>query len=45
MLLTNNKISIIIDYIKIINKFFAVKFPGVSNYGKGLNETILFILF
>lgn len=43
MSLTNNKISIIIDYIKIASNVLAVKFPGVNYYGKGLNETMIFI--
>ena len=45
MSLTNNKISIIIDYTKNVNKFFTVKSFGDNNYGKGLNETIVFIYF
>lgn len=43
MSLTNNKISIIIDYITIANIVHTEKFPGVNYYGKGLNETTIFI--
>jgi ActR/RegA family two-component response regulator len=43
MSLTNNKISIIINYTTIANIVYAVKPSGVDYYGKGLNETTIFI--
>ena len=43
MSLTNKKISFIIDYTKIANIVYAIKPSGVNYYGKGLNETTIFI--